>query len=163
MSTAKQQFIPDSSHIADLRTDVVFVLSIAGAVSKPCRYEQPVLSRCAVPIMTPPTVAPGSAVVMRRHGTSPDAVPSSFCVSSPMKHPQQSHMVSHCNALQCVKIKRENRSFCNVYHIQLHSETLYLPTLCFAYHFDSKCLLFPYSCNIDWFFFWWRRSLFFVR
>jgi hypothetical protein len=76
--------------------------------------------------MTPPTVAPGSAVVMRRHGTSPDAVPSSFCVSSPMKHSQQGQMVSYSNAFQCVIFERENHCSCYVYDIDLRSETLYL-------------------------------------
>jgi hypothetical protein len=47
-------------------------------------------------MMTPPTVAPGSVVVMRRHGTSRDATPSSFYVPSHLQ--QESSMVSQCNS-----------------------------------------------------------------
>ena len=101
------------------------------------------MAKLAVPIMTPPTVAPGSAVVMRRHDTSPDAVPNSFCVSSPTKHHQQGHMVSrylHSNVLELNVIISALALCTTVSFIQRY---LYFatPVLGIIYRINANCLL----------------------
>jgi hypothetical protein len=81
--------------ISSMQIGVTLTLSVAGTERESCRHSQAAVSWYAVSMMAPPTVAPVSVVVMRRHGTSHDATPSSFQVTIPQQ--QKSSMVSRLN------------------------------------------------------------------